>query len=119
MELPAMGRFRPRITVRWLMVSVAAISLAMGVAVMLQRRSEYLRMAGRWREVAAAAKDDLEGRGVGSALGVEPEASRVLYLYYDRLRRKYEFAADHPWRSVDPDPPNPYPAPVPTPAVFR
>jgi hypothetical protein len=98
---------RVRFTVLGLIILIVVLSLAMWIAVLLQRRSKFLRTAQEWREVAELAKDDLEGRGPGSALGVDPEESRTLYAYYDRLTRKYEYAAAHPWLSIDPDPPNP------------
>jgi hypothetical protein len=98
---------RFRFTMRRLMVVVLALSLTFGMAVMLLRRAEYRRQAISWEGIARLAKDDLDGHGPGVQLGVDPKESRLLFTYYDSLRQKYEYAASHPWLSVEPDPPNP------------
>jgi hypothetical protein len=38
---------------------------------------------------------------------VAAEGYRRRFAYHRRMRQKYEFAARHPWRPVEPDPSEP------------
>jgi hypothetical protein len=90
---------RFRFTMRRLMVVVLAVSLTIGMGVMLLRRAEYRRRAIGWEDIARL--------DLASQLGFDPEVSRRLFIHCDGLRQKYEDAASHPWLSVEPDPPSP------------
>ncbi len=81
--------------------------------------AESLRKSIDWDEQRLAALD-AEARGAvkaGRVIHGAVEVSRSfretithntkLFRYHERLRKKYEEAARHPWLPVDPDPPEP------------
>jgi hypothetical protein len=88
--------------VRRLMIVVALIAVVSG-SFRLKRRSEEFRQR-------AAKHEWLSKPGGGSMMG-PPEVwmgeLEVFQRYHDGMRRKYEYAAWHPWLSIEPDPPPP------------
>ncbi len=103
---------RFRLTVRSLMVAVAASGLvAWGTAMKLRaaRFREKAESFDACEQVVAAV-----ARARSQALGLEsrptgPEAERVRRRaeWCVGMRSKYERAARHPWLPVGPDPPEP------------
>ncbi len=89
---------RVRVTVRWLMVAVALIGLALGLTHWLRRRAERFNQLSRWHQ-----RNVLE---IAYGPGPFPEKEARL-RHHRRLTEKYERAARHPYFSVAPDPPEP------------
>jgi hypothetical protein len=88
-------------TVRGLMIAVAIVAIVLGVAILKKRRDERLKnqayFAGLERKYAARAQAGASGR--------LPNAAQERLDYFRAMRRKWEWAASHPWESVEPDPP--------------
>lgn len=83
-----------RFSIRWLMALVAIVALLFGGMILIRsRRAAFLKRSGelRWSEYVERH-------------GGSPEAAD----YCDRLARKYEYAARHPWLPVALDPPEPH-----------
>ncbi len=82
--------WRPRFTVRRLMVAVAIMGLICGVSTHLYRRSAHFhRLAVRHHSI---------GYTSSSTSKIE---------HHLALSEKYERASRYPWLSVEPDPPEP------------
>ena len=80
---------RFRFTIRWMMVAVAIVAVALGMKVLNDRASGY-------RSRASDHRLDL----------VEPpNLPRV--EFHNRMSRTYARAARYPWLPVEPDPPGP------------
>ena len=98
----------PRMTTRRLMVAVAVVAILMGGELMRRRRAACLERL-TWlqgRETAWGADDPSWEREVasrylkrGKQMGVVEALAEVA-----RQKRKYEYAASHPWLPVPPDP---------------
>jgi hypothetical protein len=98
------------------MVAVAIIALSIAAEQMRRRAIHYRRLAERYAIIEVACRETAArlpfmtpsdfGRMCGTmANGVRKSPRRA--AYYADLRRKYEFAALHPWLPVEPDPPEP------------
>lgn len=120
-----MPRPRPRISLRTMMIAVAALGLLLGVEA-LRRRSDGFRRRALWHamledrstwdyvmvssKVAPAREPDAPGRPPGGEEKERTEqAERSLRsaAHHGALRVKYERAANAPWLPVGPDPPSP------------
>jgi hypothetical protein len=88
-------------TLRGLMVAVAIVAVILGVGLLKQRRDERLKRlasyAGLEHTYTARAQARTSGR-LGSAGQERLDCFRA-------MRRKWEWAASHPWEAVEPDPP--------------
>jgi hypothetical protein len=111
-----------RFTVRRMMVAVAVVAVACGLAVEGPRlwtlRGQYLGLAekyGYWEmrcNGSAELRQELTYVSLSQPRGPEPSPERLAKMkargaHYGRLRAKYEHAARHPWLAVEPDPPAP------------
>jgi hypothetical protein len=100
---------RIRFTVRRLMVLVALAGLAMAVATLVKRSTEFRALA---EEQADAEQMSLAYADEGRGEGGDPQRvarGEQMAAYHRELRIKYERAARSPWLPVDPDPPIPDP----------
>jgi hypothetical protein len=115
----------PRITIRGLMVVVAMVALSLASYGLIERaiacrksvryhsfRAERIRTRLPWPEEidryyrwnSPEATRFMRGT---MALGTDPEHDRAMLAHHEFLRRKYEYAASHPWLLIEPDPPAP------------
>jgi hypothetical protein len=99
---------RPRFTVRWMMVAVAMVAVLLGGELMRRRRAaclERLAWLAKHEKILAASKPEEEREIAslylkhGKQMGVEEALEEIA-----RQRRRYEYAASHPWLPVPPDP---------------
>ncbi|WP_435020113.1 hypothetical protein TA3x_001654 [Tundrisphaera sp. TA3] len=127
---------RPRITVRRLMILVAAVAILLGARAEVARlrrmsRDYYVEAmlfgmqeqiaqanAGRTREAWLAEVREIEranGEG-GMRMGRRnfdlfppppPAVEKQSAEYYGKMRAKYERASRYPWLPLPPDPPEP------------
>src|SRR5262245_48929852 len=100
---------RIRFTVRRLMALVAIAGLALAVAIMVKRSTEFLALAEEQAEAeqtSLAYADDAGGEGGDPQRVARGEQ---MAAYHRKLRMKYERAAWYPWMQVEPDPPIPEP----------
>jgi hypothetical protein len=108
-------------TVRKWVLAVAAAAPILAVTVGIQRRARYLEKYRSYKlpEILSGIRRDEKIDGVSWLARFYFDADGNLkreYLnrfktqqaYYSGLRRKYRYAADHPWIYVEPDPPSPY-----------
>src|SRR4051794_13648664 len=95
---------RPRITVRRLMVAVAAVGVVFGIVIQLFQRSLRFRRIADHHWAAFVGRD------------VSAEANRSHYfrgsmtmgaMWHGQMALKYDYAARYPWLPVAPDSPNP------------
>ncbi len=82
-------RFRPRFTVRRLMMLVAVVGLLFGAY-------DQVRMFRRAEEAEAVMDDPFLN---------DPDWNRRMISWFAAMKRKYREAAAHPRRPVAPDPP--------------
>ena len=117
-----LSRFRPRFTVRSLMISVVIVGLLMGASLWIvemrtrsaayrQRAFEFGDMTGFRLGRTVQAKN---GRSVNP---MDDENTYLRYAWATKLAEKYWRLADRPWLPVEPDPPPPERLPHPRPAV--
>jgi hypothetical protein len=92
-----MQRFRPRVTLRWLMVAVAVASLASWW--LITRRERFKRLASYHKTQVWKDARDHGGR---KAIEDTP-----LTRWHLSLSGKYDYAVTHPWLPVAGDPPEP------------
>jgi hypothetical protein len=116
---------RMRMTLRRWMIAVAAASVGLGIWEIERRRDRYRQRAYGWQREELLAWDNLieashpeqvcvrGGKGASETqdLPINTERLRQQTLYCQRMKRKYEYAARHPWLPVEPDPPRPQMAP--------
>ncbi len=107
---------RVRFTVRGMMVMVAVVAVSLGTCRAVERLRvrafEYQIAEGvhAWAERLHAHAQKYEGACLGWAsppFRANPKIDSRLATYHAALRRKYEYAASHPWFPVEPDPPPP------------
>jgi hypothetical protein len=124
-----MRRFRFK--VRTLVIAVAVVGLVLGGVQMWRRAVQFEKTARYFALVEASerrtydwlsmraeggeserlltrsrpSKDDRH-RAVAARADMATRAGRIA-AHSEALRRKYEWAAAHPWASVSPDPPTP------------
>jgi hypothetical protein len=95
-----------RMTTRRWMLAVAAIASMLGVYQMRERSKEF---EAESLEHANAAflydNSPLHRAALDSRLPPPPNPRKA--AYHDAMRRKYVYAAAHPWFPVAPDPPEP------------
>jgi hypothetical protein len=99
-----MRRPSRQFTIRWLMVAVAIMGLALGLGA---RRQRLLSVATRHHRLAMRGALRLTGRiGPDGSTGpfYRPTA---LGLWHWEISQKYERAARRPWLPIEPDPPEP------------
>ena len=112
----------PRMTTRRWMIAVAVVAILLGGAILTGRylalRHTYLQRAvlhemekgkifnhlnsptyweTRWRDQRAGRKGSYPWPD-------EPPFVPAISEYHDRMIAKWRYAADHPWREVEPDP---------------
>ncbi len=108
-----------KLTVRRMMLVVAMVGLSLGVADAVRMR---IRSAGYRRKAESAER--MEGRcRVIDAMDAatrareaeaafdnpyldDPAWNRQMIPYFEGLKRKYRYAAEHPRDPIPPDPPN-------------
>ena len=108
-----------RITVRTLMVMVAAVAVLLGGMIELPRlwnlRQQYLGFAekyGYWAtrlNTAVDIRQEITYYSLSMPRGPEPSPARIARMraeasYYAGLRDKYQRAARRPWLPIAPDP---------------
>ena len=113
---------RPRFSLRGLMIAVAIQAVAMGGVAIYHRWQDYrcrsLVYAEFERDEAASLDDGRTGLCGLYRMSLSAEDRRAavasyrqyrleITAYYRSMRRKYEYAAAHPWIIVEPDPPFP------------
>jgi hypothetical protein len=113
-----------RLTVRRMMIAVAAVALLMFAVDCVRRSSVYrhqadlyalaedhaLWVAHKTEEVERYWQDHPEKRAEAMSRLYHwhgPEPARKLAAYHARLKRKYHRAMWRPWEAVEPDPPFP------------
>ncbi len=110
----------PRMTVRRWMLAVAATATILASVVWMQRRAYYLEKYcsfGMIHKLSGIRWDDKEEPVIrlaewyfepdGRLKGKYLHQFEKVHAYYSELRRKYLYAANHPWVYVEPDPPAP------------
>lgn len=127
----------PRFRLRTLMLLVAIAALAMAVRMMSVQRQEHLWQRDRFARLEfysrTMAHAELASQRLRSSMtqrlnprqtiefsglpdnSTSEEArdrqrlkqARGLVEYYEAMKKKYEYAASHPWLIVPPDPPEP------------
>jgi hypothetical protein len=108
--------FRPRFTVRRLMIAVAIAAFVLflfGVENSNNRRSIYSQTAAKFRTKELGAMPFNPEHPMWKE-GIRINLNQISYTikpknlaYYKRMRQKYEWAAKHSWRPVESDPPEP------------
>jgi hypothetical protein len=104
-----------RLTIRLLMAVVAISALVVAGFVWLPQRKDHqqsaLYHAGRAEEERQQAQNCAKYRlSEGGSEPLIPLIERLAglrFAYHTEMRRKYEWAADHPWEQVTADPPEP------------
>ena len=111
---------RIRFTVRRMMVAVAVLALAFGIARLWWARQRYLEKAAghasfrayllrspenikHWEERWTSGR---EGKPARYPWPAGPPFVPAIAEYHEAMRLKYERAARYPWLSVAPDPPD-------------
>lgn len=111
-------RFRPRFTVRRLMMLVAVVGLLFGA----YDQVRMFRLAARYRRMAEAyAERETRSRKIDAMDPItraeeaeaamddpflnDPDWNRRMISWFAAMKRKYREAAAHPRRPVAPDPP--------------
>jgi hypothetical protein len=117
-----LSRFRPRFTVRRMMVIVAVAGLTMAAIHMGHRRSYFLgkygehqKLASRWADEKDYAERRFSLLASRKLFSDETRQSFKDYVlkagalldYHQRLASNYHQAVCYPWRRVDSDPPSP------------
>jgi hypothetical protein len=111
----------PRMTARRWMIAVAVVGLPTGVIIagyrQAERRDLLLYRARCHTEMARSYESSRPGviahLGCPKAIYQRAELRHLLEIlprriaYHEAMARKYQDAALHPWRPVEPDPPEP------------
>src|SRR5579862_1676552 len=104
-----LSRFRPRFTVRRLMVAVAIVGISLGLEGIRRRKAEYSK---RWEyhrgnnvQGRMDLTDGLFRMHRGGPIPFRELARESQIQYHGKMARKYERAARYPWLPVAPDPP--------------
>lgn len=103
----------PRITVRWLMITVAVVATLIGSVQLIRRRGQFLLHATFHESQERKFQRDIDSPPPGRAsmsLATREEHERhdqARVSYHRDLGRKYEQAARYPWLTIEPDPPEP------------
>jgi hypothetical protein len=104
----------PRMTTRRWMVMVGIVAIALGVIEIVRERrlASGYRLRAKFYATWEASTGDIVFTGSGRAQGLTAVAKAPdegQKAYAASMRRKYEWAAAHPWLPVQPDPPPPAP----------
>lgn len=107
---PALGLYRVRFSVRWMMAAVAAAALVCMPIVVIRRyyvyrnrASHHYRMVGPWFS-HFTPQENAYFRQLAVRRGrMSPERQ----LWHQAMQEKYRRAAERPWLSVPADPPEP------------
>ena len=124
-EMPVMAQIKA-IRLRWrlrtLLAVIALLALFMWAGELWRRRARYLRLSAEHeslefsyrlmeqmnRSIPVGGPDETGIRSDASSfLGIGPEAARreaETAQYHSQLKRKYEYAASHPWFFIAADP---------------
>ncbi len=86
-----------RFTIRRMMVIVAVVAGMLWATLALQERSR--------RFLKIASEREMEVRALTTYYAFYPPFEHIARL--DEMKKKYEYAASHPWLPVEPDPPVP------------
>jgi hypothetical protein len=81
------------------MVAVAIVAIVLGVGLLKKRRDERLQRLVFYSGLEHKFMARVQASGSGRLLNAER------LNYFRAMRRKWEWAASHPWESVEPDPP--------------
>lgn len=98
----------PRMTTRRWIVVVAITAMFVEIYRESKLSSQYRQNASLHRLREAMFRGDIfpvPGKSLGWIATGTPNAS--LSAYHAAMGEKYEYAARHPWRAVEPDPPEP------------
>jgi hypothetical protein len=111
---------RLRLTVRWLMLGVAAVAILLTAGIvgrrwasLVVRGGYHARQEARFTAESLASfrkgTDESKAGQDGKAVASYANALRQLEMrsYHGRLRKEYDRARWTPWRPVPPDPPPP------------
>jgi hypothetical protein len=93
------------------MVIVAIAGLAMAVAIMVRRSSEFLTIAEQQADSEQISRSYADEARGGNGDKQRVARGEQMAAYHRALRLKYERAARYPWLPVGPDPPVPEPLP--------
>jgi hypothetical protein len=85
---------RPRMTVQFLMIVVALSAGATYVGLMA------------WRIVTYSMRAEYHAQYLNTGRSFVYDSTALLQ-WHERMQRKYEFAASHPWLAAEADPPRP------------
>ncbi len=103
-----MRRRSVRMTLRGMMVAVAIVAVVLGVGLIKKRRDECLKRLMFW----SGWEHKYTARAQARTSGRPGNAEQERLDHFRAMRRKWEWAASHPWESVEPDPPRPPLIPV-------
>jgi hypothetical protein len=95
-------------THRW-MISVAIVALIFGAAAEAMRYGRLMALYKEMRGLYAASESIHQMMSLMAGTGAPRKYHGQRKDYYAQLKRKYEYAAAHPWLSVTADPPAPEP----------
>jgi hypothetical protein len=112
---------RVRFTVRRMMLAVAIVAVVLEGLIVLGRYRYHRDRAARVARTAVALRrmiaklppgqkalrTDLDDEDGSPAVLATPEACEKFLAHLDRVVRKHEYAARHPWLPIEPDPPAP------------
>jgi hypothetical protein len=96
-----MRRRSVRMTLRGMMVAVAIVAVVLGVGLIKKRRDECLKRLMFW----SGWEHKYTARAQARTSGRPGNAEQERLDHFRAMRRKWEWAASHPWESVEPDPP--------------
>jgi hypothetical protein len=114
------ARFRPRFTVRWLIVAVAVVALLLGaydhitmllLANKYRRTSEYCSwMEQNCREIDRMDPEIRTRKSIENPNNdyfFDPDWNREMIRWFETMKQNYFEAAAHPRRPLIPAPPRP------------
>jgi hypothetical protein len=92
------------------MLAMAVVAVTIAAESMRRRAADYRAIAERHAAIEEETRDmaDWVDEEVMTPEGAASARElRKMAEHFGRLRRRYEYAASHPWLSVPPDPPEP------------
>ena len=99
---------RVRFTVRRLMIAVAVVAVLLGGELLRRKRADRLErlawLAGRERMLLANRHDPSLEIAAGNLKHGKPMGVEEALQEIAKQRRRFEYAAAHPWLPVPPDP---------------